>query len=135
MWPSRVIVQHEGVAGKGTELTTRPFLLSEGLPPVPGKLVARILRGNFIDMAELLQDNLEAQRRGALQDTSPASASVSRFCREVLDLLNWVQCFGIYTAVVASAFPERVQKLLAYLTLIVQESRRCGGKGWLSYDS
>jgi hypothetical protein len=43
-----------------------------------------------------------------------------------------VQCFGVYTAVVASKYPERVQKLLAYQTLIVRKARRCGGKGWLS---
>ena len=42
---------------------SKPFILSEGLPPVPHKLAARILRGEFVDMAELLRDNLEAQRR------------------------------------------------------------------------
>ena len=36
--------------------------------------------------------------------------------------------------VVASKQPERVRELLAYQTLIVQEARRCGGKGWLMYD-
>ena len=41
----------------------KPFILSEGLPPVPYKLTARILRGEFVDMAELLRDNLEAQRQ------------------------------------------------------------------------
>ena len=63
------------------------------------------------------------------------SAGTSRSRREVPDLLSWVQCFSIYTAVVASAYPERVQKLLAYQTLIIREARRFGGKGWLSYDS
>ena len=114
--------------------TAKPFILSEVLPPVPAKIVTRILRGEFIDMAELLRDNLEAQHRGALQDV-PSSTGVSRSRREVPDLLSWVQCFGIYTAVVASAFPERVHKLLAYQTLIIREARRCGGKGWLAYDS
>ena len=40
-----------------------------------------------------------------------------------------------YTAVVASQHLEMVEKLLAYLILIIREARRCGGKGWLSYDS
>ena len=43
----------------------KPFILSEELPPVPYKLTARILKGEFVDMAELLCDNLEAQRRAA----------------------------------------------------------------------
>ena len=125
-----------GDAKKAAEVPAKPFLLSEGLPPVPAKLVSGIQNGDFVDMSELLRDNLEAQRRGALQEpggSSPASASRSR--REVPDLLSWVQCFGVYTAVVADKYPERVKKLLAYQTLIVREARRCGGKGWLSYDS
>ena len=28
-----------------------------------------------------------------------------------------------------------MRQLLAYQTLIVREARRCGGKGWLAYDS
>ena len=124
---------------KVTEEAPKPFLLSEGLPPVPAKLVGRILKGDFIDMSELLRDNLEAQRRGVFQEQSAGTLSVpavgNRIRREVPDLLSWVQCFGIYTAVLASKYPERVQKLLAYQTLIIREARRCGGKGWLSYDT
>ena len=118
---------------KTVEGPTKPFLLSEDLPPVPAKLVGRILKGDFIDMAELLRDNLEAQRRGGWQELPSSSASgLSHQRREVPDLLSWVQCFGIYTAVVASRYPERIQKLLAYQTLMVREARGCGGNGWLS---
>ena len=38
--------------------TCRPFILSEGLPLVPHKLVSQIWRGEYVDMAELLRDNL-----------------------------------------------------------------------------
>ena len=97
----------------GATTSDKPFILSEGLPPVPAKLVARILRGEFIDMAELLRDNLEAQRRAALQETlATPGPSMPRPRQEVPDILSWVQCFSIYTAVIASKFPERVQKLL-----------------------
>ena len=47
---------------KKGEATAQPFILSEGLPSVPATLVARILWGDFVDMAELLHDNLVAQR-------------------------------------------------------------------------
>ena len=40
-------------------------MLSEGLPPVPVKLVEKTLKGEFVDMAALLRDNLEADRREA----------------------------------------------------------------------
>lgn len=55
--------------------------------------------------------------------------------RKVPDLLSWVQCFGTYMAIVASKQPEWLQQLLAYQTLIVREAQRCGGRGWLVYDS
>ena len=115
----------------------RPFILSEGLPPVPHKLLSRIQRGEYVDMAELLRDNLEAQRRSSSQPASCSStgSNPSRSRREISDLLSWVQCFGIYIAVVTSKQPERMRQLMAYQTLMVREARRCGGKGWLAYDS
>ncbi len=48
--------------------TAPPFVLSEGLAPIPAKLVAKIQWGEFVDMEELLRDNLEAIRRGALPE-------------------------------------------------------------------
>ena len=87
-------------------------------------------------MAELLRDNLEAEWRGVFQDSAGSSSSShGRTRREVPDLLSWVQCFGLYTAVVGSQHPDRALKLLAYQTLIVREARRCGGRGWLTYDT
>ena len=123
--------------GKVVDKLAKPFLLSEGLPPVPGKLVARILKGDFVDMAELLRDNLEAQRKGVLQEAegSTGTTGPSRPRRDIPDLLSWVQCFGLYAAVMASKYPERVVHLLAYQTLIIRAARRCGGRGWLSYDT
>lgn len=86
----------------------RPFILSEG-PPVPQKLVARILKGEFIDMAELLWDNLEAQRRASAVASSVSSPHKSR--REIPDLMSWVQYFGMYIAVVMSKLPHRINFL------------------------
>ena len=40
-------------SGKGAEGPAKPFILSEGLPPVSAKLVVRNLRGDFIGMADL----------------------------------------------------------------------------------
>ena len=108
----------------------KPFVLSKGLPLVPHKLAARIIRGQYIDMAELLRDNLEAQRRAACTPSQTQGPShLQKHRCEIPDLLSWVQCFGTYMAVVTSRYPDRVRQLLAYQTLIVQEARRCGGRG------
>ena len=39
--------------------TATPFILGEGLPPIP----AKVQKGDFVDMAELLRDNIEADRQ------------------------------------------------------------------------
>ena len=116
-------------------VTSLPFILSEGLAPVPAKLVSRILKDEFVDMADLLRDNLEARRRGDLPEATSSSTEPKRSRREVPDLLSWVQCFGTYVAIVTSHQPVRIKQLLAYQTFIVREARRCGGRGWLAYDS
>ena len=45
-----------------------PFILSDALPVVPAKLVKCILKPEYVDMAELLKDNMEAERRRMLSD-------------------------------------------------------------------
>ena len=82
-------------------------------------------------MAELLRDNMEAERRRTYSQSMEMSRGGGCSAkREIPDLLSWIQCFGMYAAVVASKSPDRIPQLLAYQTMIVREARRCGGKGW-----
>ena len=114
----------------------QPFILGEGLPTVQAKLAGRIRRGEFVDMAELLQDNIEAERRrGSVPDNTCARGVGKARRREVPDLLSWVQCFGVYACVVASKHPEKIREMMAYQTTIIREARRCGGAGWQGYDN
>ena len=55
-----------------------PYIVGKGLPVVPPKLVAKIQIGELIDMAELLKDNIEAERRQVVLDQHcpPAASSV-----------------------------------------------------------
>jgi hypothetical protein len=130
----------EGKDDKATTLasgnTDAPasFTLGEGLPPVPGKLVQKIQRGDYVDMAELLRDNMELERRKASRESTLA-LGIQPSRREVPDLISWVQCFGVYAAVVTAKHPDRILQLLAYQTMVVREARRCGGRGWQSYDA
>ena len=120
----------------GEEAVAQPFVLSDGLAPVPSKLVARIVKGEFVDMAELLRDNLEAHRWGTLIEPAATSSDVNRKCRrEVPDLLSWVQCFGKYQAIIAKSDSLKPCMLLAYQTLIVREAYHCGSRGWQAYDT
>ena len=42
------------------------FILSEALPVVPDKLVKQIQKAEYVDMEELLKDNMDAERRRML---------------------------------------------------------------------
>ena len=130
----------EDVTGKQPVTKKRPpappFVLGEGLPIIPAKLVNKIQQGEFVDMADLLKDNLEAERRrlsvaGGMV-ASLLSGKPSR--REVPDLLSWVTSFGIYASILGEKYPQLSQSLWAYQTFIVREARKCGGSGWQEYD-
>ena len=40
-----------------------PFVLGEELPVVPVRLVKKSIKGEFVDMSELLKDNMKVLRR------------------------------------------------------------------------
>lgn len=74
----------------------QPFIVSAVLPVVPAKLVKRIL-GEYVDMAELLWNNMEAERRRQ----AAGSAGLPRPSRrDMPDIMSWLQYFSLYTAVV-----------------------------------
>ena len=118
----------------GSAVPTAPFFMSDCLPPVPAKLVAKIVKRDNVDMAELLRDNIEAERwRTDHPSSSSASSHANR--REVPDILSWLQCFGVYASVVPSHKPEKFRQLMAYQTHMIRVAQQCGGTGWQGYDT
>lgn len=49
----------------------------------------------------------------------------------VTGMLEWVQCYCIYTAVVLAKYPERNQDMLGYMALIVEACMEYEGDSWL----
>jgi len=49
---------HAPAGDKPAEAKAEPFTLGEGLPMLLAKVVAKILRGEYVEMVELLQDNI-----------------------------------------------------------------------------
>ena len=110
---------------------TSPFSLASSFPPVPAKLVAKIKSLQFVELKELLPDNI-----AALEQNSAVARPHDQLpkLREVTSILTWISAFVTYAAIVAEAYPGRTKDLLAYSRLIVREASRGNGKGWLSYD-
>ena len=95
------------------EDSTAVMAVGAGLPPIPRPLVARIESGAFIEMSELLPEHL-GNFTGETSDRGKSKRHA------VTDILEWVQCFGIYIAVLTRKHPERIPDLIAYQTTIIE---------------
>ena len=65
---------------KGNKPATEPFALAESLPMIPATLVDKILKGQYVDMCDLLQDNILLSKMVVLRevaDRNPAWATPS----------------------------------------------------------
>jgi len=87
-----------------------PVLISGGLPPVSAKLVKRIQGGSFVEMAELLPETLSSLEYGTYEEP----AGQKRKHPEVFNIVDWVQCFGIYIAIISHKEPNRIPDLIGY---------------------
>ena len=122
--------------GGDSQSTKLPSLyVGEGFPPVPVKLVERIHKWEFVDMAELLPEYWGAAHslRSEAELTNGNPRPVVK--KKVTDILTWVQCFAVYTSIMASKNPEMVPALLAYLVCILRTSQDFGELAWVNYDS
>ena len=70
-----------------------PFILGESVVPIPAKLVAKIQSGKFVDMAELMRDNVGLDHRHAGETNSQEK----HVRREVPDLPSWVTSFRMFS--------------------------------------
>ena len=109
------------------------FFHGVGISPIPGRLVQRIVDGAFVDMAELLPDNLELLRRESINPFPSKDSKVK--LRQISSVSAWVQCFATNVAIVSQSAPKKVSGMLAYMRLLVREASCHGGMGWLAYDS
>ena len=106
---------------------TSSVTLVAGLPPVPSRLVAKIESGEFIDMGELLPDQVGTSRPEDLGKVLPKHCTVA-------GILEWIKCFNVYMAVISRKEPGRIPDLLAYETLIIEAHMEYSGNAWLGYN-
>ncbi len=109
--------------------------LSASFAPLPTKLVTKIKAGQFVEMKELLADNIALQRQlDAMQPvpTGPLPAAARPRTRDIDSPLAWVYCYLAYVAILAP--DAQTRNCLTYALLILREARRHGGTGWLEYD-
>ena len=100
-------------------------LIGAGFPPIPASLAERILKWEYIDMAELVP---------YIWSLPWSTGQPSKPCRQVRDIAVWMQCFACYTAVLSTRFPENTPYLLAYMVTILGATQEFEGS-WTTYDT
>ena len=89
----------------------------------------RVQEGLFIEMAELSPNYLDSAEFNTGNQTKS-----HKHIPEVTDIMEWVQCFGIYVAIISSSKPKRVADLIGYQSIIIGASQ-IGREGkWVTYD-
>ena len=86
-------------------------------------MVASIASKQFVDMAEVLAENVSPV--ATLKEANPLSDLVPGTRRKlypVPDLTSWAACFTAYTIIRCSRHCDDATMLLAYLRLILQET-------------
>ena len=109
----------------------------EGLPTLPKKCVEKILAGEYIDFAELppAKGKVKSIPNTVEGQIVVVQATDLLETRKLIpDLATWVQCFGIYAAVITSKDPTRMKNMFVYLTLIAKCSQKYRWPSWVVYD-
>jgi hypothetical protein len=101
--------------------------LGDGLPPIPAKMAAKILNGQFVEMADLLPEAWSV-RKGD-------ESSGRKGAKKLEDIHVWLQCYVVFVAVMASKRPERVPELMSYMINIIRASQEFENTEWIAYDA
>ena len=115
----------------------QPFIVGPGCSPVLYKLVSQITSGKFIDLAELLSENLrdnEAEPQLLLDGRLVLTATSKQLKRSIDDIRSWSEVFSIYSLILASHYPSRWCDLTLYKLLILHTYHQFQGNAWLTYD-
>ena len=118
-------------------------VVAEGIPLIPVKILERIRRWEFVDLATLLNDpTLKAEDMAVQQQGQVVlfqSLEQAHKCRkQIQDISTWIQAFALYMAALASdesTSKEETVGLIAHMHLINQLAREMGGRQWLKYDT
>ena len=102
-----------------------------GAALLPPKLVSKILRGEFIEMREMLPDAWVMDD----QPTSCCRSSKPRRGGLITDIQLWVEGYASLVAVLTTEHPDKAPHFMAYLKTIVHASRNFEGSAWASYDA
>ena len=125
----------QGTAG---EQRTQGSWIGESLPAIPQRLLEKLQRWEFADLAELrplgateaLNPDPDPQRHIILPGLEVSRPKK----KQVTDIISWTQCFLVYIAIMHQKFPDKVPKMIAYMLTILRAQQEFEDPGWRIYD-
>ena len=111
-------------------------------PPIPAKVVERIQKWEFVNLASLLSndqipDDVIVMVPGSQLLLVPPSDRQPKRKRTISDIHSWVQAFSIYAAVLSTAdstSKEETVGLFVHMVTVLQRTKDLGGNQWMQYD-
>ena len=102
-------------------------------------MVELILSGKYVDLGKLPPAKGFSKPLSSLSSSIEGqvvllqAADVLRTRRLIPNLATWTQCFAIYTAVLGTKHPTRVQSLLMYMAVVAKLSKKFKWPSWVIY--
>ena len=122
--------------------STSSVLVADGIPPIPSKVLKKIRKWEYVDLASLLANDTPSDNtttvmvNGQTLVVSPA-ANPPKKRRIAWDIQSWLQAYSMYATALISADsttkPESAG-LLAHMFSVLQLAKDLGGSQWLHYD-
>ena len=140
-------VQQAAELGPGAEQgqdqpSTSLVLVTDGIPPIPSKVLEKIRKWKYVDLATLLandtpSDNITTVVVNGQTLVVSSAANSTKKRRITWDSQSWSQAYSMYAARLISTDsttrPESAG-LLAHMFSLLQLAKDLGGSQWLHYD-
>ena len=111
------------------------FLISANFPPFPAKLVQKIRHWEFVELNQLLPDNVVSFPNQSEPEMSDQKLSRERKkLHPIEDIRSWCLAMLLYTATCYATYPHKTGEMLAYIASILQTSTNYPVEACLSYD-
>ena len=115
--------------------------LTEGIPPVPLRLIDKIRRWEFVELGQLLMGAEPAEGVAAMMDghivpSRPSQKEPANRRFTIMDISSWLQAYARFMAILVSSpatSKEEAAGLAAHQHIILQLAQDLGGHQWMAY--
>ena len=114
-----------------------PFSAGSGLLAVPRKTAEKIWVGEYIDFSDFPPAKGKAKFLPSLMEGHIVVVQAANFAQSrklIPDMGTWIQCFGLYAAMVTIKESGWAADLLAYMSTITKASLKYKWLSWTVYD-